>query len=363
LGIFSRLFRRTPPPGALPPLNAPWSPPPLDAAPLPLPSLREPQTHSPASNTTTSQSAFPETVQNYFAFEDPTPSSGPEPIDETPAWMKYPVTPTKGHIIVFANEKGGVGKSTSAFHTCIALCNAGERVAALDVDLRQLTLQRALWARIESSKEYGVNLPGPEQIMLAQQNENELEEKLRHARIHNSFIVIDVGGHDSPIARKAIFMADTIVTPVNDSFIDLDMLGRIDPRNGELKTLGNFARLVEHLKEPGLSLRSKPLEWVVMQNHLRNFATKNERKVRDALEKIAPVAGFRLTPGLRERVTYRELFPLGLTLFDLDTLPDLGKPQPNAREEIWAMLRALNLPSAALNRAIGPQDEDEKQAL
>ena len=277
----------------------------------------------------------------------------PAPAPEEPAWLKYPVSPNKGHIIVFANEKGGVGKSTSAFHTCIALCNAGERVAALDVDLRQLTLHRALWARMESATEYGVTLPGPEQIMLPQQNENELEEKLRIARIHHSFIIIDVGGHDSPIARRAIFMADTIVTPVNDSFIDLDMLGRIDPRTGELKTLGNFARLVEHLKEPGLALRPKPLDWVVMQNRSRSLATKNERKVRDALTKIAPVAGFRLVPGLSERVTYRELFPLGLTLFDLDAIPGLGKPQAAAREEIWAMLRSLDLPSAALKRVIG----------
>lgn len=301
-------------------------------------------------------------MQEYFSFDDS--QSEPVLVDETPAWLKYPITPNRGHIIVFANEKGGVGKSTAAFHTCIALCNAGERVAALDVDLRQLTLQRALWARVESAKEYGVNLPGPEEIMLAQQNENELEEKMRIARIHNSFIVIDVGGHDSPIARRAIFLADTIVTPVNDSFIDLDMLGRVDPRNGELKTLGNFARLVEHLKEPGLSLRAKPIDWVVMQNRSRNFITKNERKVRDALTKIAPVAGFRLTPGLRERVTYRELFPLGLTLFDLDALPALGRPQPNAREEIWAMLRALNLPSDALKRAIAlpveaTEDDDD----
>lgn len=74
-------------------------------------------------------------------------------------------------------------------------------MAALDVDLRQLTLHRALWARQESERDFGVNPPGPEQIMLAQQNENELEEKLRMARIHNNFIVIDVGGHDSPSAQ------------------------------------------------------------------------------------------------------------------------------------------------------------------
>jgi chromosome partitioning protein len=260
----------------------------------------------------------------------------------------------KSHIIVFANEKGGVGKSTSAFHTCIALCNVGENVAALDIDLRQLTLDRALSARMESAREYGVTLPGPTQILLALSTEAELEEKLRMAKIHHGFIVIDVGGHDSPIARRAIHLADTIVTPVNDSFIDLDMLGRIDPRTGELKTLGAFARLVEHLKEPGLRLRERELDWVVMQNRSRNFATKNEKKVLEALAKIAPVAGYRMVPGLRERVVYRELFPQGLTLFDLEKIPGLGKPQPNAKAEIFKMLEALDLPSEALKKHLAP---------
>jgi chromosome partitioning protein len=249
----------------------------------------------------------------------------------------------KSHIIVFANEKGGVGKSTTAFHTCIALCNKGLRVAALDVDLRQLTFDRALNARLESARDFGVELAGPQQILLAQSTEAELETKIRMAQIDNAFIVIDVGGHDSPIARRAISMADTIVTPVNDSFIDLDMLGRIDPRTGELKTLGAFARLVEHLKEPGVARRERALDWVVMQNRMRSLATKNERKVVDALAAIAPVAGFRLVPGLRERVVYRELFPLGLTLFDIDQIPQLGRAQPAAREEIFDMLDALNL--------------------
>ena len=343
MGFFSRLFRRKqkrmalPPPGNVAPAEWPPAPiTPLSAGSVP---------------------AFPaSTFDKGLEFGAP---GGLSPQQPEPAWMKYPLSGQRGHIIVFANEKGGVGKSTSAFHTCIALCNAGEKVAALDVDLRQLTLHRALWARQESEREYGVRLPGPEQIMLVQQNEMELEEKLRMARIHHDFIVIDVGGHDSPIARRAIFMADTIVTPVNDSFIDLDMLGRINPRTGEFQTLGNFARLVEHLKEPGLAIRPKPLDWVVMQNRSRNFATKNERKVLDALGQIAPVAGFRIIPGLRERVTYRELFPMGLTLFDLQAIPGLGKLQPAAREEIWAMLRALKLPSEALAKAIAPPAEAE----
>ncbi len=281
--------------------------------------------------------------------------SPPEPVVPFPQYDPFvddrltrPIPTKKSHIIVFANEKGGVGKSTTAFHTCVALCNAGEKVGALDVDLRQLTLDRALSARMETARAYKVDLPGPCQILLAQPTEAELEAKIRMAQIDCAFIVIDVGGHDSPIARRAIYMADTIVTPVNDSFIDLDMLGRIDPRTGELKTLGAFARLVEHLKEPGLAHRARPLDWVVMQNRSRSQSTKNARKFLNALNQIAPVAGFRLIPGLHERVVYRELFPIGLTLFDLDLIPKLGRAQPAARAEISAMLAALNLPSEKL---------------
>lgn len=263
-----------------------------------------------------------------------------------------PLPTKKSHIIVFANEKGGVGKSTTAFHICVALCNAKEKVAALDVDLRQLTLDRALNARAETARRMAIDLPSPRQILLAQSTEAELETKIRMAQIDCSFIIIDVGGHDSPIARRAIYMADTIVTPVNDSFIDLDMLGHIDPHTGELKTLGAFARLVEHLKEPGLARREKPLDWVVMQNRSRSLGTKNERKFLDALHTIAPKAGFRLVPGLRERVIYRELFPIGLTLFDLELIPDIGRPaQHNARREIAEMLDALKLPNQTLSSA------------
>jgi chromosome partitioning protein len=289
---------------------------------------------TPRSIRPEAQSAFPQLA--------PTPFPGPSGFQNEAHYR--PALNSKSHIVVFANEKGGVGKSTTAFHTCIALCNAGEKVASLDIDLRQLTLDRALNARKDSEREYGVELPGPEQILLAQSTEAELETKIRMAQIDCSFIIIDVGGHDSPIARRAISMADTIVTPVNDSFIDLDMLGRIDPRTGELKTLGAFARLVAHLKEPGLARRARPLDWVVMQNRSRSLGTRNERKVQESLEMIAPVAGFRLIPGLQERVAYRELLPFGLTVFDLQKLPDFGLAQPATLQEIAGMLEALKLP-------------------
>jgi chromosome partitioning protein len=284
--------------------------------------------------------------------QDPTaPFSGFEPSPFPPPQMNQnlgfarPILAKKGHIIVFANEKGGVGKSTTAFHTCVALCNANMKVSGLDLDLRQRTFGRALDSREATARDFGVDLPSPRHLVLNQATEAGLEAEIHMAQTDCAFVIIDVGGHDSPIARRAIFMADTIVTPVNDSFIDLDMLGHINTATGELKTLGPFARLVEHLKEPGLHQRQVPLDWVVMQNRSRGMTTKNERKFQEALKVIAPAAGFRLIPGLRERVVYRELFPLGLTLYDLKHLPKLGRAQPGALAELAAMLGALHLPS------------------
>ncbi len=283
--------------------------------------------------------------QPAFPHYDPVPF--PEYESPQPPRFAPMIITKKAHIIVFANEKGGVGKSTSAFHTCVALCNANETVAAIDLDLRQRTMGRAMDAREDTARQYGVDLPGPRHLILKQANEAALETEIRMAQIDCGFVIIDVGGHDSPIARRAIFMADTIVTPVNDSFIDLDMLGHIDTKSGEFKTLGPFARLVEHLKDPSLVQRQKALDWVVMQNRSRPLATKNERKFLEALNVISPHAGFRVIPGLRERVIYRELFPLGLTLFDLKYIPELGRAQPAALQELAAMLESLKLPSQA----------------
>src|SRR3978361_1524724 len=56
------------------------------------------------------------------------------------------------HVVVLGNEKGGSGKSTTALHVAVALLNAGQRVATIDLDCRQQSFPRYLatrraWAR------------------------------------------------------------------------------------------------------------------------------------------------------------------------------------------------------------------------
>ena len=57
----------------------------------------------------------------------------------------------------------------------------------------------------------------------------------------HDFVVIDTPGHDSPLMRLAHSMADILVTPLNDSFVDLDVLGSLDPDTLEVTGTSHYA--------------------------------------------------------------------------------------------------------------------------
>lgn len=249
------------------------------------------------------------------------------------------------HKIVFANEKGGVGKSTTAFHVCAALCNKGAKVLAVDLDSKQQSLGKALANREGMARRMNIAFPQPRHSVLGHCTAAGLDQEINRLGFHFDFAIIDVAGHDSAMARHAIALADTLVTPINDSFVDLDLLGHFDPVKFSYKEPGHFSRLVAELKDK----RPYPLDWIVVPNRLRRLGTANEKRIDHALQQVAPKAGFRIAPGVGERVIYRDLFPFGLTLFDLHMLPNLARAQPKAKAEMEAMLNALNLP-LILNR-------------
>jgi chromosome partitioning protein len=250
---------------------------------------------------------------------------------------------TSAHMITFANEKGGVGKSTIAFHCCVALCNAGYRVAVIDLDYRQQSMARALENREGTARRLKIDLPSPKYIALNQQSGALLNQEIARIGWDAEYVVIDVAGHDSPVGRHAIAMADTLVTPVNNSFVDIDLLGQFDPTTMQLKRFGSFARLVQELREVRDHRGKPPVDWVVVQNRLRRLGSHNEHRVADALAELSTKAGFRLAPGLGERVAYRELFLLGLTLFDLKYIPDFARAQPAAKAEMSELIAELRL--------------------
>lgn len=256
-----------------------------------------------------------------------------------------------GHVIVFANEKGGVGKSTLSFHSCIALCDAGAKVAVIDLDRQQQTLARALGNREGTARSLDVDLPRPRYTVLEKQSGALLSQEIARIGSDCRFIVIDVAGHDSAIARRAIAMADTLVTPVNSSFVDLDLLGKYDPVRMRLKEPGHFARLVNGLRHERICHGLGPIDWVVMKNRSRAAEIKQQLRIDQALQGLAQAVGFRLGCGLSERVAYRELFPFGLTHLDLKHIPRLARMQTRTGEEIHRLLADLALPLGEIARA------------
>lgn len=259
-----------------------------------------------------------------------------------------------GHIIVVANEKGGVGKSTMAFHICVGLAEKGYRVAAIDLDRRQQSLARALDNRNGTARRLRIELPSPVFTALETQSGSMLCQEISRIGWDSDFVVIDAPGYDSAVARRAIAMADTLATPVNSSFVDLDLLGRFDPVSMKLKAPGCFSMLVNDLRAERARRDMKPLDWVVVQSRTRHNGSHNQQRIDKALQFLSTSIGFRLGHGLSERVAYRELFLLGLTHLDLRRIPDLARTQVHARGEILQLLADLDLPET-------PRDAEDRE--
>lgn len=249
-----------------------------------------------------------------------------------------------GHIIVFANEKGGVGKSTLAFHITVALCDAGKHVAVVDLDRHQQTLASALANRDATARSLLVDLPRPRYAVLRHQSGAQLSQEITRIGSGCDFVIIDVAGHDCAIARRAIAMADTLVTPVNSSFVDIDLLGKFDPVTMHLREPGHFARLVNELREERVRKGMTPLDWVVMKNRVRTAEVRQQNRIDQALGRLAGSVGFRIGQGLNERVAYRELFLFGLTHLDLKHIPRLARMQARTGVEILRLVSDLALP-------------------
>jgi len=248
------------------------------------------------------------------------------------------------HFIVFANEKGGTGKSTTAVHTAVALAASGHRVAALDLDSRQRTMTRYLENRDATMRRLETALPQARFEVLEEQSEDGLNGALSRLAQDRDVIVIDTPGRDDAIARAAILKADTLVTPMNDSFVDLDLIGQVHPENYKITRPSFYAELIWNSRTARAKQTGKSVDWVVLRNRLQHIESHNLKRVGAALDELARRVGFRVIPGLGERVIYRELFPKGLTLLDLKQIGDVGLGHITARQELREMIAGLGVP-------------------
>lgn len=266
------------------------------------------------------------------------------------------------HIIVVGNEKGGAGKSTVSIHVATALARMGHRVAVLDLDLRQKTFARYTENRKRFMAEAGLDLPFPAYHDLPevdpaslQPGENIYDHRLSAAvaalEPDNDFILIDCPGSHTRLSQVAHSLADTLVTPLNDSFIDFDLLARIDGDGEKILGPSVYSEMVWNARQLRAQAGLKPIDWVVLRNRLGAQNMVNKAKMEKAIERLAKRIGFRVAPGFNERVIFRELFPRGLTLLDLK---DVGVESLNisnvaARQELRDLMRELALPGVEVN--------------
>lgn len=256
------------------------------------------------------------------------------------------------HIIVVGNEKGGSGKSTTCMHVATALARMGKRVGALDLDLRQRSFGRYLENRRAYMAQAGLDLPTPDYHDLpdtdpAAAPDDRLARAVEAMDATKDFIVIDCPGSHTRLSQLAHTMADTLITPLNDSFVDFDLLARVDPATGRVKGPSIYAEMVWGARQVRAQEGLKPIDWIVVRNRLGAQQMHNKKKVGAALEDLSRRIGFRVLPGFSERVIFRELFPRGLTLLDLK---DTGVDQLNlsnvaARQELRDLMGGLKLPS------------------
>ena len=252
------------------------------------------------------------------------------------------------HRIIFANEKGGSGKSTSAVHAAIALAVKGHKVTALDLDTRQRTFGRYLDNRVDYMKRERITLPMPTYGTFDPADGFSIDERLNNLAAEADFLIVDTPGRDDDHVRAAIASADTLVTPINDSFVDLDLIGQVDPDNYKVKRPSFYAELVWDARKARAKADGGTVDWVVLRNRLQHLEARNMRRVAAALGELSKRVGFRVIPGLSERVIYRELFPKGLTLLDLAAIgEDAGLAHVAARGELRELVAGLQLPDDA----------------
>lgn len=253
-----------------------------------------------------------------------------------------------GRIIVVGNEKGGSGKSTVAMHLIVALLGQGARVASLDLDARQATLSRYIEHRGRRSAA-GPALPMPEHEAVSPSldpigDQARLTGLVESLSARCDAIVIDTPGSDQALSRLAHSYADLLITPLNDSLLDLDPLARVDPAARQIGRPGPYSEMVWEARKLRATRRARPTDWFVLRNRLSSLDARNKREMERLLRALAARLGFRLLPGLSERVIYRELFLEGLTLSDLGGHRSaLTLSQVTARQELRHLIEGLGL--------------------
>ena len=273
---------------------------------------------------------------------------------------------SQAKVIVVGNEKGGAGKSTIAIHVATALLHGGAKVATLDLDVRQQSMGHFFAHRRAWLDANGAVAPMPIEFQLPAELAKaadadalaQFEEAFGRAAEQADFVLIDTPGSDTAIGRAAHGQADLVVTPMNDSFVDFDMLGVVDPVTLELKRPSLYSETVWNSRKVRAVATGKSIDWVVLRNRLAPTEARNRKRLDERVQALSRRVGFRVGPGLRDRVIYRELFPFGLTIADLSpTIRPVAMSLQHvaARQELRALMGSLGLSGMAGEELLAAQ--------
>lgn len=259
------------------------------------------------------------------------------------------VNRTDGHIIVLGSGKGGTGKSTTAMHLIASLLYRGDRVGSIDLDNFQCTLSRYIANRELINCQKNLDLPVSNHLSMADWEFDAKSLDAQISRLARSchYVVIDTPGSHSDLSLNAHAWADTLITPINDSFVDLDVLAVMNGQTQDFLRLGQYSEMVVEARRLRADRKNQPTEWIVLRNRLSNLEARNKRRMADTLEKLSTELDFRNGLGFSDRVIYRELFPLGLTLLDLHKEAagiSLSMSHVAARQELRALMEAIKPP-------------------
>lgn len=272
-------------------------------------------------------------------------------------------TGQKPYVVVLGNEKGGTGKSTVAMHIIVNLLRNGYSVGSIDVDARQGTLSRYIENRRARKERAQEDLPLPEHVPVFRSKLDsvpaaEAEETATFAetiaRLSGyDFIVIDTPGSDTYLSRLAHSYADSLITPLNDSFIDLDMLVRVKADSLDILRPSTYSEMVWDQKKHRAMRDNGSIDWIVLRNRLSSLNSRNKEEMERVLSALAKRIGFRLAAGFGERVIFRELFLNGLTLLDMkESKTSLTLSHITAKQELASLMSMIQLPHKVLKAKV-----------
>lgn len=264
---------------------------------------------------------------------------------------------TAAHTIVIGNEKGGCGKTTTSTHLAVALLRMGFSVGTIDLDARQRTFSRYFENRKQTGLKRDIALLLPRHVIVKRspfnvEEEAQADERTRFGEAYDTlksscdFILIDCPGSDVYLSRLAHSYADTVVTPINDSFIDMDVLATVDGESMQVIRPSIYSEMLWEQKLEKAKRDSGSIDWIVMRNRLSMLDAKNKRQVADALTALAKRIGFRVAPGFSERVIFRELFLQGMTVMDVmdeGSGVQVSMSHIAARQEVRSLVKMLNI--------------------